>query len=103
MARRPAADSDPQSVLEELKQREPVFHRLEFGSKRADVADMTDPDFFEVGASGRRYDRDYVLDISRSALKILARTSGRPASSTVSDSPATPTSSPTLCCSSHSG
>jgi hypothetical protein len=69
MARRPAADSDQHSVLEQLKQREPVFHRLEFGIKRADLANMTDPDFFEVGASGRRYDRDYVLDLLEKRLE----------------------------------
>jgi len=51
------------AVLEQLMQREPVFHRLEFGTKRADLENMTDPDFFEIGASGRRYDRGYVLDL----------------------------------------
>jgi hypothetical protein len=51
------------AVLDELMQREPVFHRLEPGTKRADLEHMTDPEFFEVGASGRRYGRDYVLDL----------------------------------------
>lgn len=51
------------AVLEELKQREPVFHRLASGARRADLEKMTDPEFCEVGASGRRYGREYVLDI----------------------------------------
>jgi hypothetical protein len=51
------------AVLDQLMQREPVFHRIELGSKRADLEHLMDPEFCEVGASGRRYDRDYVLDI----------------------------------------
>jgi hypothetical protein len=58
-----AAEPKHATVLEELVQREPVFHRLESGTKRADLENMTDPQFVEVGASGRRYGRDYVLDL----------------------------------------
>lgn len=50
-----------QSVLEELKRREPVFHRPEFAGSRAALVEMTAEDFWEIGASGRRYSRDYVL------------------------------------------
>jgi hypothetical protein len=49
-------------VLAELQQREPVFHRAEFGTTRGDFEAMTDEGFFEVGASGRCYSRQYVLD-----------------------------------------
>jgi len=42
--------------------REPIFHRPEHGTTRADFEAMTDPDFWEVGASGRRYSRELVLD-----------------------------------------
>jgi hypothetical protein len=49
-------------VLEALKAREPIFHRLEFGTTRQDFDAMCEPDFWEVGASGRRYSREYVLD-----------------------------------------
>ena len=49
-------------VLEELKRREPIFHRREFGTSRADFDNMMDANFCEVGASGRRYSREYVLD-----------------------------------------
>jgi len=51
-----------QAVLNELMQREPIFHRPEFGTTRRDFEEMTDPEFWEVGASGRRYGREYVLD-----------------------------------------
>jgi hypothetical protein len=50
-------------ILEELRSREPVFHRPEFGTTRADFEGMTGPQFWEVGASGRRYSRDHVLDV----------------------------------------
>ena len=50
-------------ILEQLKQREPIFHRPEFGRTRDDFEAMTDNDYWEVGASGRRYSREYVLDV----------------------------------------
>jgi hypothetical protein len=50
------------AVLEELKRREPIFHRPELGTTRGDYENMTDPTFWEVGASGRRYSREFILD-----------------------------------------
>jgi hypothetical protein len=50
------------AVLAELKRREPIFHRPELGTTRADFENMTDPAFWEVGASGRRYSREFILD-----------------------------------------
>jgi len=49
-------------ILEELKRREPLFHRPELGTTRRDFENMTDKGFWEVGASGRRYSREFVLD-----------------------------------------
>jgi hypothetical protein len=49
-------------ILAELVRREPIFHRPEFGTTRADFENMTTDDFWEVGASGRRYSGTYVLD-----------------------------------------
>lgn len=57
-----ATDSKHGSVLEALIAREPIFHRPEFGTARSDFENMTEADFWEVGASGRRYSRKYVLD-----------------------------------------
>src|SRR5437764_15311607 len=56
----PAADLA--RVLEELRAREPIFHRPEFGVTRADFERMMVEDFREVGASGRSYSRAFVLD-----------------------------------------
>ncbi len=59
----PLLITDPSlmDVLEELRNREPIFHRPELGTTRADFENMVMPDFWEVGASGRRYSRDHVL------------------------------------------
>jgi hypothetical protein len=59
----PTLVTDPalMGVLEELKAHEPIFHHPELGTTRADFESMMAPDFWEVGASGRRYSRDYVL------------------------------------------
>lgn len=60
----PAFGTNPElaGTLAELSSREPIFHRPEFGTTRADFEDMTAGDFWEVGASGRRYSRVVVLD-----------------------------------------
>ena len=56
--------TDPElaEILAELSRREPIFHRPEFGTARADFEKMTQEDFWEVGASGRWYSRTTVLD-----------------------------------------
>jgi hypothetical protein len=60
----PTLVTDPSllDVLAVLMSREPIFHRPELGTTRVDFENMTMTDFWEVGASGRRYSRDYVLD-----------------------------------------
>jgi hypothetical protein len=55
-------DLEALTVLEELRRREPIFHKPEFGTARSDFEQMTDDSFWEVGASGRRYSREFVLD-----------------------------------------
>jgi hypothetical protein len=56
-----STDSAPLDILEELKSREPIFHRPEFGTTLADFENMMDEGFSEIGASGRRYSKEYVL------------------------------------------
>ena len=48
-------------ILEELRRREPIFHTPEFGSTTAEFERSTAPDYWEVGASGRRYSRKFIL------------------------------------------
>jgi hypothetical protein len=52
-----------QRVFEELRNLEPIFHYPELGTSEADYQRMTDSDFWEVGASGRIYDRRDVIEI----------------------------------------
>ncbi len=60
----PTLSTEPElaEILEELTAREPIFHRPEFGTSRADFEKMMTNDFWEIGASGRRYSKNYVLD-----------------------------------------
>ncbi|HEY2470619.1 MAG TPA: DUF4440 domain-containing protein [Terracidiphilus sp.] len=48
-------------VLDELHSREPIFHTERFGKSLEDFQRSTAPDFWEVGASGRRYSREFIL------------------------------------------
>lgn len=51
-----------EGILSELSSREPIFHRPEFGTTRADFERMSVEDYWEIGASGRIYSRAFVLD-----------------------------------------
>ena len=48
--------------LTELFAREPLFHREEIGITREDFESMTELSFWEVGASGKRYSRKYIVE-----------------------------------------
>jgi hypothetical protein len=48
-------------VFEELRRLEPIFHTKEFGTTIADFERRMAADYFEVGASGRRYSREFIL------------------------------------------
>jgi hypothetical protein len=54
-------DADLVAVFEELCRREPIFHNAAFGSTIAEFDAAMAPNFWEVGASGRRYSRDFIL------------------------------------------
>jgi hypothetical protein len=56
------SESELAEILGELSRREPIFHRAEFGTSRADFERMTADGFWEIGASGRCYSREFVLD-----------------------------------------
>jgi hypothetical protein len=49
-------------ILAALAAREPIFHHPEFGTSRESLEPMMADDFWETGASGRRYSREFVLD-----------------------------------------
>jgi hypothetical protein len=60
----PSLTTSPElaGILAELIAREPIFHRPEFGATRTDSERMMADGFWETGASGRRYSREFVLD-----------------------------------------
>jgi hypothetical protein len=64
-------------VLDELRRREPIFHNAEFGTTTAEFERVMAPDYWEVGASGRRYSRDFILrELTRSVPFVDAATAG---------------------------
>ena len=58
----PATAPELEDVLAELAGREPIFHRPELGTSRADFDKLMAADYWETGASGRRYSRQFILD-----------------------------------------
>lgn len=50
------------AIQRELVAREPIFHHPEFAGDRYALETMTEETFWEVGASGRRYSRDFVIE-----------------------------------------
>ena len=48
-------------VLDELRTLEPIFHRKEFGLTAEERERRVAPEYWEVGASGRRYSRDFIM------------------------------------------
>lgn len=63
-------------VLDELRRREPIFHTLGFGTNIADFERSMVSDYWEVGASGRRYSREFILDHLRQHPPVDAEISG---------------------------
>ncbi|HEV2710816.1 MAG TPA: DUF4440 domain-containing protein [Edaphobacter sp.] len=55
-------DPDLLPILEELRHWEPIFHTPAFGTTRSEFERMMAVDYWEVGASGRRYSRDFILE-----------------------------------------
>ena len=61
MLRMASASAQPETapellpILDDLRRREPIFHRPDFPT-------IMSPDYWEVGASGRRYSRDFILE-----------------------------------------
>jgi hypothetical protein len=54
---------DSNSVFAELLAREPIFHRPQFASTPEHFASMMSENYWEVGASGSIYTRDFILDL----------------------------------------
>lgn len=64
--------TDSDDILAQLSAREPIFHRRQFGATRDALERMIDPAFWEIGASGKIYRRDFVIET------VLERYAGGP-------------------------
>ena len=56
-----ATDESLLPILDELQRREPIFHRPGVARTPGDFEEMLAPDYWEVGASGRRYSAAFIL------------------------------------------
>ncbi|QDZ15039.1 DUF4440 domain-containing protein [Humibacter ginsenosidimutans] len=54
---------DARLAARELRALEPIFHRSAAGSPRSAFEAMVDEQYWEVGASGAVYEREFVLDV----------------------------------------
>jgi hypothetical protein len=61
----PALTTAPElkEILDDLSRLEPIFHWPPAEMTRVNLERMTAEDFWEVGASGRRYAREFVFDV----------------------------------------
>jgi hypothetical protein len=58
----PPTDPELLPILQELSVREPIFHRPRYALTQADFARLMAPCYWEFGASGQRYTRDFILE-----------------------------------------
>jgi hypothetical protein len=65
-----------QPVFDDLRSREPIFHTERFGRSFEEFERGTAPDFWEVGASGRRYSREFILSMRRNEELVDADAAG---------------------------
>jgi hypothetical protein len=65
-----------EGVLDELRRREPIFHTKEFGMTAAERERVVAPEYWEVGASGRRYSREFILKGLEEKLPVDAAEAG---------------------------
>jgi hypothetical protein len=78
----PFSRIDPEllPIFEELRPREPIFHCKELGVTSGDFATAMAADFWEVGASGRRYSRAFILAHAGQIASVNAEEAGWQAS-----------------------
>ena len=69
-------DPDLQPIFAELQRFEPIFHREAFGKSIEDFRRRMAPGYWEVGASGQRYDRDFILKTLGHNLPVDAEAAG---------------------------
>lgn len=56
-------EEDLSLIIADLKRLEPLIYVANDGKMRDYFEDLLIPDFWEIGASGKKYDRDFILSI----------------------------------------
>jgi hypothetical protein len=69
-------DSELLPIFKELRRREPIFHTAAFGTTLVDFERVMAPGYWEVGASGRRYSRDFILSSLKKSPPVDAASAG---------------------------
>lgn len=67
---------DLEAVLKELRMMEPIFHTRAFGITLEDFSRRMPDDYWEIGASGARYDRAFILQQLASTPPVDAESAG---------------------------
>ena len=55
----PSADLN--GLLQQLRSFEPIFHSENFGTSLVQFEERMESDYWEIGASGKRYSREFIL------------------------------------------
>jgi len=63
-------------ILDALRAREPIFHRPQYARTHEDFARLMAPDYWEIGASGRRYSREFILRLLAETPPVDAEAAG---------------------------
>ncbi|HEY6447291.1 MAG TPA: DUF4440 domain-containing protein [Acidobacteriaceae bacterium] len=67
---------DPATILKELRRLEPIFHTSAFGATIEQLDARMASGYFEIGASGRRYSRAFILKTLESRPPVDAAEAG---------------------------
>jgi hypothetical protein len=63
-------NSNLNSILQTLEQLEPIFHAAYPNATEADFERLVSPDFWEIGASGKVYTREFALSVLKNRTSI---------------------------------
>jgi hypothetical protein len=65
-----------EAEFEAISRLEPIFHNVEFGASAEEFESRMSADYWEVGASGRRYSRAFILDQAEKIASANAENAG---------------------------
>lgn len=69
-------EAEQEATLAELRALEPIFHTRAFGLTASEREARVAPDYWEVGASGRRYGRAFIMQLLAETPPVDAEAAG---------------------------